>query len=94
MQRFYGWIFPHLQLGEELAEEYFEAKVKKEQSEANILKLKEVGEFNNIINDIFSNDDLPQVVKALKLAKIIESNPDVIVHLESAKKIINELQLS
>ena len=67
---------------EKLINKYFVAKIKQEQNiakkiqaQANILKIKEAKEFNKIINEIFSNDDLPEIAKALKMAKILENNP-------------------
>lgn len=106
-QRFKFWLFPHLKKSRELAEAYAEAKVEKEKSEArktteeaaeiaarkDITRQKEVREFNIIIDDIFKDDTLPPGAKALKLAKLIEKNPQVAKQLQRVKDIIENLAL-
>jgi hypothetical protein len=95
-----AWLFPYLKKSEKLTKQFFEAKVKQEQNVAkkinaqtNLLKIKETKEFNIIINEIFSDDRLPDIAKQLKLAKLIKNNPEVIAQLNFAKNIIENIQL-
>ena len=89
------WLFPYLKESEKLTRQLIEAKVKQEENialkteaEINLLKIKEVREYNSIINEIFSDDKLPEEAKVLKLAKLLENNNDSIAILKSAKKSI------
>jgi hypothetical protein len=93
-QKIKTWLFTRLIESERLTLEYFEAEIHKKQSEADkitaqaknitaqteVLKQKEVLEFNKIINEIFKDDGLPKAVKYLKLAKILEKNPHILEH--------------
>lgn len=92
------WILPYLKENEKLTKEYLIAKIKQEQNiankieaQANLLKMKEIREFNSIINEIFSDDGLPEEAKALKLAKVLENN-NIKSLLNSTQKIITNQQ--
>ncbi len=85
------WIFPYLKESENLTRQYFEAEIKQKQNnankteaETNLLKIKGIREYNSIINEIFSDDGLPEEAKALKLTKLLENNNDSIAMLKSA----------
>ena len=106
-QRFKAALFPHLRKSKELAEAYTKAKVEKERSEArktaeeaaeiaakkDLLKQKGAKAFNAVIDDIFADDSLPAGAKALKLAKLMEENPEVAAQLDKVKGIIETLAL-
>ncbi len=106
-QKIKTWLFPRLKESERLTLEYFEAEIHKRQSEAekiaaqankisvqiDVLKQKEVLEFNKIINEIFKDDGLPQAAKYLKLAKVLEHNPHVLEHFKNVKKITENNEL-
>ncbi len=95
----------HLKHGRHLAEAYAEATVQKEYSEAHkiaeeaaeiaarkdLIKQEEVKEFASIVDNIFAADGLPQTAKALKLAKLMQNNPQVAVQLANAKEIFERL---
>lgn len=107
-ERFKFWLSPHLKKNEELAEAYAKAKVEKEKSEArkrteeaaeiaarkDLTRQKEVKEFCNIVDVIFADDGLPPGAKALKLAKLMEENPQVAAQLDKIKDLIEKLALS
>jgi hypothetical protein len=107
-QRLKATLFPHLKRSKELAYAYTEAKVEKERSEARkiaeeaneiatkreIIKQRSAKEFGNVIDDIFKDDCLPLGAKALKLAKLMEENPQVLAHLEKAEKVIDKFSLN
>jgi hypothetical protein len=90
-----------------LSEQYAEAVVHREQSEAHrvaeqaaeiaarkdLIRQKEVQEFSRSVDEIFVADGLPPIAKALKLAKLMESNPHVEAHIGAAKEILKELPL-
>ena len=100
-------LIPSLKSSRRLAEAYAEATVQKERNEAqkiaeeaaeitarkNLVTQEEVRKFASIIDDIFTADDLPPVAKALKLAKLMENNPQVEAHIGAAKEILEELSL-
>lgn len=106
-QRFKAFLFPHLRRSKELADAYTEAKVEKERSEArkvaeeaaeiaakkDLIRQKSAKEFGAVIDDIFADDSLPPGAKALKLAKLMEENPQVAAQLENVKGIIETLAL-
>ena len=91
----------------ELADAYTEAKVQKERSEAckiaeeaseiaakkDLIRQKSAKEFGAVIDDIFADDSLPPGAKALKLAKLMEENPQVAAQLDNVKEIIETLAL-
>jgi len=101
-QRFKAVFFTHFSRSKELAYAYTEAKVEKERGEArkvtgeadeiaarkDLTRQKEVKEFNRSVDDIFKNDGLASGAKVLKLAKLIEKNPQVIAQLEKAEEVI------
>ena len=101
------FLFRRLRKSKELAEAYTEAKVAKEQNEARKIaeeageiaarkdrtRQQEASEFNAIIDDIFSDDSLPAGAKMLKLAKLMEKNPQLASQLRKVKEIIEELGL-
>lgn len=105
-QKLKNALIPHLKHGRRLAEAYAEATVQKEYSEArkiaeeaaeiaarkDLIKQEEVKEFAGIVDSIFAADDLPQTAKALKLAKLMENNPEVAVQLTNAKEIFDRLR--
>lgn len=84
-----------------------EAKAEKEISEARKimaeaaeiaarreLEIQKEGEnFLAIVDDIFVNDELTEATKALKLAKLIEKNPEIAAQLVKVKEIIEKLAL-
>jgi hypothetical protein len=96
-----------LKRSRELAYAYTEAKVEKERGEArkvtgeadeiaarkDLTRQKEVKEFNRSVDDIFKNDGLASGAKVLKLAKLIEKNPQVVEQLEIAEEVIGMLAL-
>ena len=91
------WLYFKLCYSERLIKEYFEAKIKQEQNiakkieaQTNILKIKEAKEFNNIINEIFSNNDIPDIAKAFKIAKILESNPKLLEEFQKVQEIFEQ----
>ncbi|MBN2589357.1 MAG: hypothetical protein JXA96_05820 [Sedimentisphaerales bacterium] len=91
------WLFPYLKESERLTRQYFEAEIKQRQNitakteaETNLLKIKEVREFNSIINEIFSNDGLPEKAKALKLAKLLENNHKINSLYDSTHETVNQ----
>ena len=93
--RIFSRLLLYFKKSKKLTKEYAEAKIKQEQNiakkieaQTNLLKIKEIKDFNNIINDIFSDDGLPEIAKALKLAKIIENNNNIIPLLNSTQDII------
>jgi hypothetical protein len=106
-QRLKATLFPHLKRSKELAYAYTEAKVEKERSEArkiaeeaaeiaakkDLIRQKSAKEFVAVIDDIFADDSLPPGAKALKLAKLMEENPQVAAQLENVKEIIETLAL-
>jgi hypothetical protein len=49
--------------------------------------------FNEQIDSIFKDDLLPESAKLLKLAKLLESNPDLAAQLEKVAELIESLQL-
>ena len=100
LQKIRTWLFPRLKESERLTLEYFEAEIHKRQSEADkitaqkdLLKQKEVLEFNRIINEIFKDDGLPQAAKYLKLAKVFEKNPHVLKHFKNVKNITTNMEM-
>lgn len=107
-QRLKATLFPYLRRSKELAYAYTEAKVEKERSEArkiaeeaaeiaakkDLIRQKSAKEFCAVIDDIFADDSLPPVAKALKLAKLMEENPRVVAKLERVEKIINKFGLN
>jgi len=107
-ERFKFWLFPHLRKSGELAEAYAEAKVEKEKSEArkrteeaaeiaarkDVTRQEEVKEFCSIVDGIFADDGLPPGAKALKLAKLMEENPQVAAQLDKIKDLIEKLALN
>ena len=106
-QRLKATLFPYLKRSRELAYAYTEAKVEKERGEArkvtgeadeiaarkDLTRQKEVKEFNRSVDDIFKNDGLASGAKVLKLAKLIEKNPQVVEQLEIAEEVIGMLAL-
>jgi hypothetical protein len=106
-QRFKTWIFPYWKESKELAKTYSQAEVAKKENEArklmeeaaeiaarkDLTQQKEVKQFNDIIDDIFADDGLLPGAKALKLAKLMEKNPQVAAQLEKVKDIIEKLAL-
>jgi len=106
-QRFRSVVFPHLRRSKELAYEYTEAKVEKQRSEArkiaeeaskiaaktDLIRQKNVKAFSAVIDDIFAVNSLPSGAKALKLAKLMEMNPQVAVQFDNVKEIIETLAL-
>lgn len=105
--RFKAFVCPWLRQSEDLVEAYAKAKVEREENEArkiaeeaaeiaarkDVTRQKEVKTFNAIIDDIFKDDTLPMGAKALKLAKLIENNPQVAKQLENVTDIIEKLAL-
>lgn len=106
-QKIKAWLYPQLIESERLTKDYFEANVHKKQNEADkiaaqaknivaqteVLKQKEVLEFNKIINEIFRDDGLPKAAKYLKLAKVLEKNPHVLEHFKIIGKISEDIEL-
>ena len=104
-QRFKAALFPYLRRSKELADAYDEAKVEKERSEArkiaeeadkiaakrDLIRQKSAKEFGDVVDDIFMVDSLPLGARALKLAKLIEKNPNVFAQLEKAEEVIESL---
>lgn len=104
-RQFRAWMFPHLKKSEKLAEAYAEAKVEKEKSQARkvmeeaaeiaakseLARQKALKEFGAMVDDVFADDKIPETVRALKLAKLIEKNPEVAAQLEKVKEIIEKL---
>jgi hypothetical protein len=104
---FKSWLFPHMRKSKELAQAYTEAKVAKEENEArkkaeeaaeiaarkDLIRQQEASEFNALIDDIFAEDGMPAGAKALKLAKLMEKNPQIVAQLDEVKGIIEELAL-
>ena len=94
------WLFPYLKESEKLTRQYFEAEIKQKQNiaakteaETNLLNIKGAREFNNIINEIFSDDELPKEAKALKLAKLLENQDNIKSILNSTHEILtNQLK--
>jgi hypothetical protein len=98
-------LIPYLKSSKRLAQSYAEAAAQKERNEAqkiaeqaaeiaarkDLTKQKEVREFSSRIDDIFAVDGLPPVAKALKLAKLMENNPQVEAHIGAAREILEEL---
>ena len=107
-QRFKHWFFPSLRKSKELAEAYAEAKVETEKSSArktteeaaeiaarkDLTRLKGVKKYNEIVDDIFADDGLSQDGKLLKLAKLMETNPQVSAQLAKVKDLIEKLALT
>lgn len=107
-QRFKDALSPHLSGSKELAYAYTKAKVEKELSEAlriaeeaaeiaakkDLIRQKGVKEFGAVIDDIFAVDSLPPGAKALKLAKLIQENPQVLEQLKIAGKVIEKFSLN
>jgi hypothetical protein len=106
-QKFKAALFPYLRRSKELADAYTEAKVQQERSEAckiaeeaseiaakkDLIRQKSAKEFGAVIDDIFADDSLPPGAKALKLAKLMEENPQVAAQLDNVKEIIETLAL-
>jgi hypothetical protein len=104
---FKSWLFPHMRKSKELAQAYTEAKVAKEENEArkiaeeaaeiaarkDLTMQQEASEFNALIDDIFADDGMPIGAKALKLAKLMEKNPQIVAQLDEVKGIMEELAL-
>jgi len=90
-----------------LANDYAEAKVKKEHGDAelrveeaakisaktNKIRQEELKEFCKIIDNHFSENDT-EVKKKLKMAKLIETNPTIIQEVEKLNSILLELNKS
>jgi len=90
-----------------LANDYAEAKVKKEHGDAelrveeaakisaktNKIRQEEFKEFCKIIDNHFSENDT-EVKKKLKMAKLIETNPTLIQEIEKLNSILLELNKS
>ena len=107
-QRLKATLFPHLKRSKELAYAYTEAKVEKERSEArkiaeeateiaakkDLIRQKSAKEFVAVVDDIFTDDGLLLGAKALKLAKLMEENPRVLMQLEKAEKVIEKFSLN
>jgi len=107
-QRFKAILFPYLSRSKDLAYTYTEAKVEKERSEArkieeeaneiaakrDLIKQKSAKEFGYVIDEIFADDSLPAFAKALKLAKLMEENPQVVAQLERAEEVIDKFSLN
>ena len=106
-QRFITALFPPLKNSKRLAEAYAEAKVEREKGEAyriaeqtakisarkDLLKQQEVKEFNSIIDEIFKSDGLPPAAKMLKLAKLVENNPQIMIQINKVKELFEKLHL-
>ena len=107
-QRFKAALFPYLRRSKELAYAYTEAQIEKERNEArkiaeeaaeiaaqnDLIRQKSAKEFGAVINDIFADDSLPPSAKTFKLAKLIEANPEIVVQLERAEKVVEKLSLN
>ena len=106
-QRLKATLFPRLKRSKELAYAYTEAKVEKELNEArkvaeeadeiaarkDLTRQKEVKEFNRSVDDIFKIDRLASGAKIIKLAKLIEMNPQVVAQLKKVEEVIETLAL-
>jgi hypothetical protein len=94
--------------GGELGKAYVEAEVQLKQNEATRLAA-EAAEiaaradvnrnesgvlFNQQVDNIFADDNLPEAVKVLKLAKLLETNPDLLAQLEKVREIMESLRLT
>jgi len=106
-QRFVYIILPWLKHGRDLARIYTEAKVDREEAQAkkiveeatkikvekDILKQQEVKEFVALVDDIFAKDDLPLPAKMLKIAKLLEANPQIMMQLEKINDFLEKIGL-
>jgi hypothetical protein len=103
--RFKLFLFKRLPKGDDLIEAYTTAERRIRESEArkNVQKATELAaeadlkrqqatkEFQDNVDRVFSDDGLPPAAKKLKLAKLIESNPDLEKQLDKVEKIIERL---
>ncbi len=59
-----------------------------------LMDQEEILKFNTVIDDIFKDDGLPSVAKALKFAKLLKENPEVVAQLNKVKEVIKKLRLT
>ncbi|MHC4144561.1 MAG: hypothetical protein ACYSUD_07250 [Planctomycetota bacterium] len=95
-------IIHHLKNATHLIEAWARATAEKEHYEAqkiaeeaaeiaarrSLLRQKEVEAFATIIDDIFTPDALPPAAKVLKLAKLMENNPQIVGQMEKAREVL------
>lgn len=103
--RFKHWLFPHLREGKQLAEAYTRARVAREEGEArkiaeeatriavktDLEKQEDLKEFGAAVNEIFQNPALGHEARVLKLAKMIENNPEILGHVDKAQLLLRSL---
>jgi hypothetical protein len=59
-----------------------------------ILDQQEIHEFSKAVNEIFTNDGIPAEGKALKFAKLIEKNPQIVEQWDKVKYVMEQLSLT
>ena len=67
------------------------AEKDKIKTEENLQKQKVVQEFNKAVDDIYADDGLPESAKKLKLAKLMENNPEIIKQIDKINTIVDKL---
>ena len=104
-QRVKASLLPYLRKSKKLAMAYTESQVEKAQNEARMIseqadeiesrkcltQQEEVKEFCCTVDSIFADDGLPPVVKALKLAKLMEKNPRLLSQLEKVRDVLDKM---
>ena len=63
----------------------------KTEVETDVARQEVVRKFNENVEEIFKDDGLPPAAKKLKLAKLIEQNPDLEKQLEKVHALVDEL---
>jgi hypothetical protein len=104
-ERLKHWLFPHLREGKQLAEAYTRARVAREEGEArkiaeeairiavkaDLEKQEDLKEFGAAVDEIFRNRALGHEARVLKLAKLIENNPEILGHVDKAQLLLRSL---
>jgi hypothetical protein len=67
------------------------AERKNIEAEERLKKQKEVQEFSKTVDDIFANDGQPSAAKKLKLAKLINNNPEIESQINKINDLIDRL---
>jgi hypothetical protein len=106
-RRFKEFILPWLKKGSDLGAEYSEARLAQEKNKArktaeeaaeiaarrDVAQQRAVRDFGANVDAIFADDGLPDEARALKFAKLIESNPHLLDQFEKVKALLTSLHL-
>jgi hypothetical protein len=106
-QRFKAFFIPRLRQQERLAIAFEEATVRKTEAEseklfeeaarlaaeADLIRQQQLKQFCENIDSHFTKNDSPQS-SALKFAKLLETNPDLLAQLQKVQMIVEQLAVS